>query len=70
MQRKVQAEDVQHKTHMLREAGIETGMFIMLGYHGETVADLEATLDHLKKGQPGHSADDRRLPHQGHALLC
>lgn len=52
MQRKVQAEDVQQKTHMLREAGIETGMFIMLGYHSETVADLEATLDHLKKANP------------------
>jgi radical SAM superfamily enzyme YgiQ (UPF0313 family) len=52
MQRKVQVEDVQRKTHMLQAAGIETGMFIMLGYDGETIDDLEATVDHLKISNP------------------
>ena len=52
MQRKVQVEDVQRKTHMLQAAGIETGMFIMLGYDGETVDDLEATVEHLKISNP------------------
>lgn len=52
MQRKVNAEDVQLKTQMLRQAGIETGMFIMLGYKDETIADLQATLDHLRKANP------------------
>lgn len=52
MDRKVQVEDVQRKTHMLQAAGIETGMFIMLGYEGETVDDLEATVEHLKISNP------------------
>ncbi|MBZ0301410.1 MAG: B12-binding domain-containing radical SAM protein [Anaerolineae bacterium] len=52
MQRKVQVADVQHKTHLLQQAGIETGMFIMLGYEGETMADLEATVEHLKIANP------------------
>ncbi|NDJ63366.1 MAG: B12-binding domain-containing radical SAM protein [Chloroflexi bacterium] len=52
MQRRVIAEDVQAKTHLLRQHGIETGMFIMLGYESETVADLEATVDHLKRANP------------------
>lgn len=52
MQRKVQVEDVQRKTHMLQAAGIETGMFIMLGYDGETIDDLEATVEHLKISNP------------------
>ncbi len=52
MDRKVQVEDVQAKTHLLQRHGIETGMFIMLGYDGETIHDLEATVDHLKQANP------------------
>lgn len=52
MKRKVQVEDVQQKTHMLQKAGIEAGMFIMLGYHGETVKDIEDTVEHLKICNP------------------
>jgi radical SAM superfamily enzyme YgiQ (UPF0313 family) len=32
----------------LRRHGIEVGMFIMLGYDGERMEDLQATVDHLK----------------------
>ncbi len=52
MQRKTKAEDVQHKSKMLQAQGIEVGMFIMLGYEGEDMSDLEATLDHLQKSSP------------------
>ncbi len=52
MARKTRVEDVQAKVHMLRSAGIQTGMFIMLGYEGEELEDLEATVDHLKKSNP------------------
>lgn len=52
MQRKADVEDVQAKTKMLQAKGIEVGMFIMLGYEGEEIADLEATTDHLKKSNP------------------
>jgi anaerobic magnesium-protoporphyrin IX monomethyl ester cyclase len=52
MSRRTRIEDVQAKTHKLKARGIETGMFIMLGYEGEDVSDLEATVDHLKKSDP------------------
>ena len=52
MQRKVKVEDVQAKTHMLQAAGIETGMFIMLGYDSETIEDLIDTVEHLKICNP------------------
>jgi radical SAM superfamily enzyme YgiQ (UPF0313 family) len=52
MQRRVKVEDVQAKTRLLQNAGIETGMFIMLGYKGETVQDLVETVQHLKASDP------------------
>jgi len=52
MKRKVQVDDVQAKTHLLQKYGIQAGMFIMLGYHGETIADLEDTVEHLKICNP------------------
>jgi radical SAM superfamily enzyme YgiQ (UPF0313 family) len=52
MQRKVEVADVQAKTHLLQQYGIEAGMFIMLGYHGETIADLEDTVQHLRICNP------------------
>jgi radical SAM superfamily enzyme YgiQ (UPF0313 family) len=52
MQRKANIEDVQLKTKMLQAKGIQVGMFIMLGYDGEEVGDIEATIDHLKKSGP------------------
>lgn len=52
MQRKTQVESVQRMTHLLAKRGIETGMFIMLGYDGETHADLAATVQHLKIANP------------------
>ena len=52
MKRLTQVEDVQLKSAMLKARGIEVGMFIMLGFEGETEADLEATVDHLKICNP------------------
>ncbi|MCB9456635.1 MAG: B12-binding domain-containing radical SAM protein [Anaerolineaceae bacterium] len=52
MKRKVEVKDVQEKTHLLQRHGIETGMFIMLGYDGETIQDLEDTVAHLKIANP------------------
>jgi hypothetical protein len=37
---------------MLQAKGVPVGMFIMLGYQGEAIEDLEATADHLKKSNP------------------
>ncbi len=52
MTRKVKVEDVQARTHLLQQYGIQAGMFIMLGYDGETVEDIEATVEHLKISNP------------------
>lgn len=52
MKRRTDVRDVQHKTALLQARGIEVGMFIMLGFDGETDADLRATVDHLKRSSP------------------
>ena len=52
MGRRATVEDIQAKTALLRSRGIEVGMFIMLGYEGEEVEDLEATVEHLKTSSP------------------
>lgn len=52
MKRKATVSDVQAKAKMLKNKGIQVGMFIMLGYDQENIADLEATVDHLKRSNP------------------
>jgi radical SAM superfamily enzyme YgiQ (UPF0313 family) len=52
MQRGTNVADLQAKAKQLKNAGISVGMFIMLGYEGEELADLDATTDHLKKSAP------------------
>jgi radical SAM superfamily enzyme YgiQ (UPF0313 family) len=52
MQRRVAVDEVQAAAARLRRRGIEVGMFIMLGYDGEQISDLRATVDHLKRTAP------------------
>jgi radical SAM superfamily enzyme YgiQ (UPF0313 family) len=52
MRREVTVDEVQVATRTAQKYGIETGMFIMLGYEGEEIADLEATVEHLKRAGP------------------
>jgi anaerobic magnesium-protoporphyrin IX monomethyl ester cyclase len=52
MDRRVRVEQVVDATARLRKRGIQTGMFIMLGYEGESVADLRQTIEHLKNAAP------------------
>jgi anaerobic magnesium-protoporphyrin IX monomethyl ester cyclase len=52
MKRKVSIDQVHAAAARLRRRGIEVGMFIMLGYDGEQMADLQATVDHLKHTAP------------------
>jgi anaerobic magnesium-protoporphyrin IX monomethyl ester cyclase len=37
---------------MCRERGIQSGMFLMWGYEGEELEDIEATIQHVSKSQP------------------
>ena len=52
MQRGVQVEQVQSAVDMLKTRGIATGMFLMWGYQGEQLDDIEATVAHVKRCQP------------------
>ncbi|HZT43426.1 MAG TPA: radical SAM protein [Chthonomonadaceae bacterium] len=52
MQRGVTVEQVQWATRAAQRHGIQVGMFLMWGYEGETLEDIEATIDHVKKANP------------------
>ena len=52
MDRGVKVEQVQQAVAMSRERGIESGMFLMWGYEGEEIDDIEATIRHVSKAQP------------------
>lgn len=52
MQRGVTREQVQWATQAAQRHGIEVGMFLMWGYDGETIEDIEQTIDHVKRANP------------------
>ena len=51
MARGVTVEEIQAMTRLAQKYGIEVGLFVMLGYPGETIGDIHATIAHLKKTQ-------------------
>jgi anaerobic magnesium-protoporphyrin IX monomethyl ester cyclase len=52
MKRRTDAQRVKEMMRLLRQHGIQAGMFIMLGYEEEKQADLEATAALLKEANP------------------
>ena len=52
MDRGVKVEQVQEAVRMSRERGIQTGMFLMWGYEGEDLEDIEATIRHVSTSNP------------------
>jgi radical SAM superfamily enzyme YgiQ (UPF0313 family) len=52
MQRGVTVEQVRRAVGLCKANGIETGMFLMWGYDGEDISDVEATVDHVKQCRP------------------
>jgi anaerobic magnesium-protoporphyrin IX monomethyl ester cyclase len=52
MQRGVTVEQVQSAVALCRSSGIQTGMFLMWGYEGEELEDIEATVQHVKRTNP------------------
>lgn len=52
MRRGVTVEQVQWTTKAAQRHGIQVGMFLMWGYEGETVEDIEATIEHVKRANP------------------
>lgn len=69
MDRRVEAKQVQEMTIRTRQLGIETGTFIMLGYPGETEADIYLTLDHLKQANPDFFTITVAYPIRGTGLF-
>jgi radical SAM superfamily enzyme YgiQ (UPF0313 family) len=52
MDRGVKVEQVQQAVALTRERGIESGMFLMWGYEGEELDDIEATVKHVSTTKP------------------
>lgn len=52
MRRRTDAARVREMVHLLQRHGIQAGLFIMLGYEGERMEDLQATVEHLKQAGP------------------
>jgi radical SAM superfamily enzyme YgiQ (UPF0313 family) len=52
MERGVKVEQVQQAVALTRERGIESGMFLMWGYEGEELDDIEATIKHVSISKP------------------
>ena len=52
MERGVTVEQVRRAVGLSKANEIETGMFLMWGYDGEEIGDIEATVDHVKQCRP------------------
>ena len=52
MQRGVTVDQVEWATKAAQRHGIEVGMFLMWGYDGEELDDIEATVEQLKRWNP------------------
>lgn len=52
MERGVTVEQVQAAVALCKSRAIQTGMFLMWGYAGEQLSDIEATVAHVKRTNP------------------
>ncbi len=52
MERGVTVEQVHTAVDLCKVRGIQTGMFLMWGYEGEEIEDIEATIEHVKRTDP------------------
>jgi len=52
MERGATVEQVRWATAAAKRHGIQVGMFLMWGYEGETVDDIQATVEHVKRCDP------------------
>lgn len=65
MQRGVTVQQVQDAVALCKQNGIQTGMFLMWGYDGEEIADIEATVTHVKQCRPDVFLTTVSYPIQG-----
>jgi len=52
MERGVTPEQVRTAVALAKSRGIKAGMFLMWGYEGEELEDIEATVEHVKRSNP------------------
>lgn len=65
MQRRTSAARTREMVRLLQRHGIEAGTFVMLGYDGEEVSDIEETVRHLQLALPDHVLTTLAYPIQG-----
>lgn len=68
MDRRVKAQQVREMIITSKNAGIETGTFLMLGYPGETRDDIDQTVKNLKLADPAHYTLTLAYPIKGTAF--
>ncbi len=68
MDRRVDVEVVKNQLIATREAGIETGTFIMVGYPGETYDDILETANYLESALPDQFTITKSYPIKGTSL--
>lgn len=68
MDRRVEVDQVRSMIRLSQQEGIQAGTFIMLGYPGETEADIEETVHHLKTSNPDLFTITVAYPIKGTAL--
>ena len=69
MDRRVLAENVVDMIQRAQKSNIETGTFIMLGYPGETISDINQTVQYLKNADPDQFTINLAYPIKGTRLF-
>lgn len=69
MDRRVDVNNVREMIQLTRKKGMEAGTFIMLGYPGETEADIKETVKHLIAANPHHFTITLAYPIRGTGLF-
>jgi radical SAM superfamily enzyme YgiQ (UPF0313 family) len=70
MDRRVQVQQVRDMIVLAKANGIQAGTFIMLGYPGETQADIKETIRHLQVSQPDYYTITLAYPIKGTELYA
>ena len=65
MQRGLKIEQVRQAAALVKAAEIEVGTFIMLGYYGERLEDIEATVEHLREMESDYVLTTLAYPIKG-----
>lgn len=70
MDRRVELETVQQTMQLTRKMGMEAGTFIMVGYPGETLRDIQQTMQHIRAGNPHLLTITQAYPIKGTGLYA